>query len=110
MSSEHSAQSQERFTVAKKHSKTSQDDEVPDKPKDFRKTIARLFIQLLTLPLALLLFFLALLFITSRQDSPQKSWHTMSREWPKLAIIKTHIQWLLRAIWRNSQPNYIRVK
>ena len=57
---------------------------------------------LFAFPLALVLVFLAFLFVLFKGDERRRSGCSMSYQWPRISSFKTYVQRLLRELWRNS--------
>ena len=56
---------------------------------------------LFAFPLALVLVFLAFLFVLFKGDERRRSGCSMSYQWPRISSFKTYVQRLLRELWRN---------
>lgn len=56
---------------------------------------------LFAFPLALVLLFLALLFVLFKGDERRRRGCSMSYQWPRISSFKTYVQRLLRELWRN---------
>ena len=68
---------------------------------NWRIRLAACYKLLFAFPLALVLLFLALLFVLFKSDERRRSGCSMSYQWPGISSFKTYVQRLLRELWRN---------
>lgn len=73
---------------------------------DWRIRLAACCKLLFAFPLALVLLFLALLFVLFKGDEHRRSGCSMSYQWPRISSFKTYVQRLLRELWRNPHSKW----
>jgi hypothetical protein len=77
------------------------DDSSPLTEPGWRLRLAAYCKLLFVFPLALVLLFLAFLFVVFKGDQRRRSGCSMSYQWPRVSSFKTYAQRLLRELWRN---------
>ena len=77
------------------------DDSSPLTGPGWRIRLAACCKLLFAFPLALVLIFLAFLFVLFKGDTRRRSGCSMSYQWPRISSFKTYVQRLLRELWRN---------